>query len=168
MDEQHSIATVVFGTLIGSGIVIAAVAIIVATVVVARSKGHALRFVLFCIVGPIIGGSVVTVLYSWPAVFTISPALLVFGVIVTFVPALVPAFIAGLADQLLDEREREDRLHFVGLAGAGASLISAVLLHFTYEKMPIRFMAFAAVGGGLAAVACSWLFMRLRGKRRHG
>ena len=120
-----------------------------------------LRYIVFSLFGPFLG-LLITGIVLQPPVANTDRFLIAF-VAIGFLPALVPALVAALADEAALERRRGfPRYTLVALIGAAATF---GLCSLTKHRVP-HFSGVATVAGGISAAFCCWLHLRLKGCSR--
>jgi hypothetical protein len=117
-----------------------------------------LRYTVFSLFGPLLG-LLGTGLALQPPVADNGRHVVAF-VMIGFLPALVPALVAALADEALERRRGLSRYVLVALIGSAVTL--GICAPFNHRVA--HFSGVAALAGGLSAAFCCWLHLRLKGR----
>lgn len=111
------------------------------------------RVLIFILFGPLVGLLIAAIALLQPVAVS---GMLAF-VIIGFLPALVPATAAAIADAALECRHGFSRHAGVALIGSAVTLAMCALTKFHV----LYFSFIAAIAGGMSAAFCCWLHLRL-------
>ena len=119
-----------------------------------------LRYVIFSVLGPLVGLLLAGIVLQPPVVNGVGFVLAF--VVIGFLPALVPALVTALVDEAtLKHRRGFARYALVALTGSATTLAMCALTTFRVPYFPYVL----AAAGGISAALCCWLHLRLRGGR---